>query len=96
MKLGDSKYNKLFREMILTGICCGCIHPVEILINYDRDPYTCIDLDKEIFKELVGKELCFWDRYSDGSKNSINEITIQEVQDWIDKHYQQGKYENKN
>lgn len=89
MKIGDIKYNYYFRQMILDAFSQGLRHPVEWICGFDRG----IGLSHKSFDELnefcdlAIKELYFWNCCSDGHKKSIDEVTTDECNNWIDRHY---------
>lgn len=86
MKHGDPYYNYHFKEMVLTGLCCGLTHPVEWVENYSRGigvKYSEYGTLTE-FCDLAIKEL-----YATTFCRNIDEVTMADCNIWINKHYNQ-------
>jgi hypothetical protein len=54
--MDNNTYNKLFREMILTGIACGMYMPHEIICNFDHSWFAAYGNPKEL-DEFLNKAI---------------------------------------
>jgi hypothetical protein len=90
MQVGDVKYNEHFRQMVLEAVSAGLEHPVEWFTSYDRGIAVSHESLTEIseFCDLAAKEL-----YACSYCIKQKDVTMINVNHWVDKHYKQGKYE---
>lgn len=75
-------YNQHFHDMIIEGVCCGSLHPVEWLVGYSRGIGQDNNKLSEIneFIDQASKELFEFDQ----CRKPIDDT---EIQSWIDKYY---------
>jgi len=86
MVIADEKYNKHFRLMVIEGLVCGLVHPIEWMVSYSRCLGIAYSDYSEVneFTHLVAQEL-FEVEHMRKAKDS------EEIQRWVDNYYKKGE-----